>query len=166
MKKLFVLLFLTLFFTGGRAMAQGVSSDSAFTGSGSDFIIQQYCKAHKIVASKTASGLYYVIKKVGKGPAVTDSQKVSVNYTGSLINGFIFDSNTRKKFHHKAPFQYTVGAGQLIKGFDEGDKLLRVGGSAILIIPPTLGYGDKDLKIIPPNSILIFEVQILSVNKS
>ncbi len=71
----------------------------------------------------------------------------------------------KRKFHHKAPFEYKVGTGQLIRGFEEGDKLLHAGGSAILIIPPYLGYGDRDMKIIPPNSVLGFEVHIRAVNK-
>jgi FKBP-type peptidyl-prolyl cis-trans isomerase FkpA len=137
-----------------RAAAQHVNSDS---------LIQQYCKAHKLAPAKSASGLYYIIKQAGNGQPVKDSVKVIVNYKGSLMDGTVFDSNMKRKFHHKVPFQYWPGAGQIIKGFDEGDKLLHEGGSAILIIPPTLGYGDKDLKVIPPNSILIFEVHILKV---
>ena len=121
MKKIIVILFVVFFFTGGRAMAQTINSDSVFTGFpamgkaiNNDSLIQQYCKAHKLSPVKSASGLYYVIKKAGNGPAVTDGQKVSVNYTGSLTDGFIFDSNMKKKYHHKTPFEYVAGAGQLI----------------------------------------------------
>ncbi len=158
MKKIIISLLITSsfsFFIAGGAIAQAVNEDS---------LILRYCSTHKLTPVKSPSGLYYVIKNPGKGAPVEDGKTVSINYTGSLANGKIFDSNRKKKFHHKTPFQYTVGKGMVIKGFEEGMKLLHSGGSAIIVIPPSLGYGDRNLGVIPPNSVLVFEVSILSVN--
>lgn len=112
--------------------------------------------------------MYYVIKEKGNGAAVTDSGMVSLNYNLNLVDGIIIDGTTKKKYGHKTPFEYKVGRlvpkpGGVLPGFNEGMKQLNVGGDAIFIIPPTLGYGDLDLKVVPPNSVLIFEVQVLGI---
>jgi FKBP-type peptidyl-prolyl cis-trans isomerase len=104
-------------------------------------------------STKTASGLYYRDITVGTGTTVTAGKAVSVKYTGNLINGSQFDAGT---------FPLTVGAGTVIKGWDEGLVGMKVGGKRQLIIPPSLGYGSRDNGPIPANSILVFSVEVLS----
>ena len=96
---------------------------------------------------------------VGTGAEAVDGKTVTVNYTGTLTNGKVFDSS----YSRNQPFSFQLGAGQVIKGWDEGVVGMRVGGKRKLVIPPALGYGDQATGSIPPNSTLIFEVQLVSV---
>jgi hypothetical protein len=107
---------------------------------------------------KTPSGLYYRDITVGTGPAVLTGQRISVRYTGALRTGTVFDSNTTAA----TPFSFTLGAHQVIEGWDEGVLGMRVGGKRQLIIPPTVGYGPEDYGPIPGNSILVFTVEVIS----
>ncbi len=132
-------------------------------------IIANYLKANNLTATTTADGLNYVITTQGHGALPAIGQTVSVNYSGFLLNsngtlGTEFDSNTDSKFGHVTPFTFQIGAGQVIAGWDEAFRLLPVGTSAQLIIPSTLAYGTTGSgSSIPPNSILVFNVQVLSV---
>jgi len=131
-------------------------------------VINNYLAANKLTATTTADGLNYVIETPGTGPVPTKGQKVTVNYSGFLLNvdgtkGTEFDSNTDSKFGHVTPFAFTLGAGQVIAGWDEAFALLPVGTVAELIIPSSLAYGTRGSGTsIPPNSILIFDVTVLS----
>jgi peptidylprolyl isomerase len=108
----------------------------------------------------TGSGLQYEDLVVGKGESPRNGQKVSVHYTGWLTNGSKFDSSVDRG----QPFEFTIGHGQVIKGWDEGVLTMKIGGKRKLIIPPGLGYGPGGMPpVIPPNSTLIFEVQLLGV---
>jgi len=112
----------------------------------------------------TASGLIYEDKVVGTGAAASAGQKVSVHYTGWLYYG----GERGKKFDSSKdrgdPFGFPLGAGQVIKGWDEGVQGMKVGGTRVLTIPPSLGYGSRGAGgAIPPNATLIFEVELLSV---
>ena len=109
----------------------------------------------------TPSGLRYQDEVIGKGPAPTTGQHVTVNYVGMLTNGKTFDSSDPAK-----PFTFTIGMGQVIKGWDEGVMSMHVGGRRKLIIPAALGYGEKGAGdgVIPPNATLIFVVDLLAVN--
>lgn len=108
----------------------------------------------------TASGLQYVDEVVGKGPMPKTGQSVIVNYTGTLTDGKKFDSSLDR---HE-PFTFTIGEGQVIKGWDEGVGTMRVGGKRKLTIPPELGYGSRGAGgVIPPNATLIFDVELLDV---
>jgi FKBP-type peptidyl-prolyl cis-trans isomerase len=104
----------------------------------------------------------------GNGTVPHNGQTVTVNYSGFLLNsnatiGTEFDSNTDPKFGHVTPFSFLLGAGQVIKGWDEAFALLKVGTVAQLVIPPTLAYGAAGKPpSIPPNSILIFNVTLVS----
>ena len=97
---------------------------------------------------------------VGEGAEAQDYNKVVVNYTGSLEDGSIFDSSLNPG---REPFTFTLGVGSVIKGWDLGVKGMKVGGKRKLTIPPELGYGERNTGVIPPNSTLIFEVDLLEV---
>ncbi|HET9870674.1 MAG TPA: FKBP-type peptidyl-prolyl cis-trans isomerase [bacterium] len=108
----------------------------------------------------TASGLQYQVLQPGDGPEAKPGQQVSVHYTGWLTNGTKFDSSLDRG----QPFQFTLGAGQVIKGWDEGVAGMKVGEKRKLTIPAALGYGPQGAGgVIPPNATLIFEVQLLGV---
>jgi len=109
--------------------------------------------------TKTASGLEYWDIKVGTGAVAQTGQHVKVHYTGWLTNGKKFDSSVGGK-----PFEFMLGASQVIKGWDEGVAGMKVGGKRQLHIPPDLAYGPAGYPpVIPPNSALIFDVQLVEV---
>lgn len=111
-------------------------------------------------STTTDSGLTYIITQPGSGEQLKAGQTVTVNYTGLLTNGFKFDSSVDRN----EPFSFPLGAGRVIKGWDEGIQKLRVGDRAILIIPPQLAYGERGAGAdIAPNSTLIFTVDVISV---
>jgi len=109
---------------------------------------------------KTASGLEYVEIKAGTGAEAVAGKTVSVHYEGKLLDGKVFDSS----FERGTPIEFKLGVGQVIKGWDEGIALMKVGGQAALTIPSELGYGERGAGgIIPPNAMLIFEVELVAV---
>ncbi len=108
----------------------------------------------------TDSGLKYVDIVEGTGATPQRGQTVSVHYTGTLENGTKFDSSRDRG----QPFQFPLGAGRVIKGWDEGIASMKVGGQRKLIIPPDLGYGSRGAGgVIPPNATLLFDVELLGV---
>src|SRR5215471_17747151 len=114
----------------------------------------------------TKSGLQYIDQKVGSGDVAMKGNTVSVHYTGWFYTegkrGMKFDSSLDRKM----PFEFKLGARQVIPGWDEGVEGMKVGGKRELIIPPDLGYGPRGMPgIIPPNSTLNFEVELLKVSK-
>lgn len=110
----------------------------------------------------TASGLTYVITQHGTGREPQPGETVIVNYTGLLGTGTKFDSS----LDHGKPFEFKLGAGMVIKGWDEGIAKLRVGDQATLIIPPGLGYGARGAGgVIPPNATLIFIVELVGIKE-
>ena len=111
----------------------------------------------------TPSGLQYEDTVVGSGDTAMPGDQVSVHYTGWLYadenKGAKFDSSKDRG----TPFEFSLGGGQVIRGWDEGVQGMQVGGSRTLIIPPTLGYGTRGAGgVIPPNATLLFEVELLS----
>lgn len=109
---------------------------------------------------KTDSGLQYWDIKVGLGPFAKAGDHVKVHYTGWLITGKKFDSSVDAN----QPYEFTLGQGEVIKGWDEGVAGMKVGGKRQLRIPPDLAYGaEGHPKVIPPNATLIFDVQLLAV---
>jgi len=111
-------------------------------------------------AITTASGLTYIITKRGTGAQLKAGDEAIVNYTGLLTNGQKFDSSLDRG----EPFSFPLGAGRVIKGWDEGVQKLRVGDHVTLIIPPSIGYGSRGAGgAIPPDATLIFIIEVVGV---
>jgi FKBP-type peptidyl-prolyl cis-trans isomerase len=123
--------------------------------------IQEYMDKKGFKVEPTSTGLYYIETAKGKGPKPTVGQRVKVHYTGYLLNGRKFDSS----FDREAPFEFNLGKGEVIGGWDEGIALMNVGTSATLIVPSQLGYGSSGSGIIPPFAPLVFEVQLIEILK-
>ena len=108
----------------------------------------------------TASGLKYLDVVEGDGPSPERGQTIQVHYTGTLENGKKFDSSVDRG----QPYEFPIGTGRVIKGWDEGLMTMKVGGKRKLIIPPTLGYGPQGSPPkIPPNATLLFDVELVSI---
>lgn len=111
-------------------------------------------------AIKTPSGLTIEDLVVGTGDAAAAGRRVSVHYTGWTTDGKKFDSSKDRG----QPFMFSLGEGEVIRGWDEGVAGMKVGGKRKLTIPPELGYGSRGAgKVIPPNATLLFEVELLAV---
>ena len=109
---------------------------------------------------KTQSGLDFIEIEAGTGAQAQAGKTVAVHYTGKFQDGKIFDTSTTRG----EPIEFQLGVGQVIKGWDEGIAMMRVGGKAQLIIPPDLAYGEKGAGgVIPPNATLVFDVELVSV---
>lgn len=109
----------------------------------------------------TPSGLKYVMLKTGNGRKPNAGDRVKVHYTGKLTNGFKFDSSRDRD----KPFEFKLGGGQVIRGWDEGIALLGVGDQALLIVPPDLGYGSRAVGPLPANATLYFDVELLDATE-
>tara|TARA_Y100000748_G_C15484318_1_gene484116 strand:+ start:1648 stop:2052 length:405 start_codon:yes stop_codon:yes gene_type:complete len=107
-----------------------------------------------------SNGLVIEDIKIGEGQGVEKFNIVTVNYTGLLEDGTKFDSSLNPG---RTPFRFTVGAGQVIQGWDQGLIGMKIGGKRKLTIPPELGYGSRDNGPIPANSTLIFEIDLLGI---
>ncbi len=111
-------------------------------------------------AAKPAADLKIEDSKVGEGAEAATGKTVSVHYTGTLTDGKKFDSSLDRG----QPFKFTLGAGQVIRGWDQGISGMKVGGKRKLTIPPELGYGERGAGgVIPPNATLVFEVELIEV---
>ncbi len=109
----------------------------------------------------TDSGLKYEDLVEGDGDVAEAGQTVSVHYTGWLTDGSKFDSSKDRNM----PFEFPLGAGHVIRGWDEGVQGMKIGGTRKLTIPPQLGYGAAGAGgVIPPNATLVFEVELLAIN--
>jgi peptidylprolyl isomerase len=109
--------------------------------------------------NRSDSGLYTQDLVVGTGAEATTGRKLQMHYSGWLPNGMLFDTSRTTG----QTFSFTLGQHEVIQGWDEGVAGMRAGGQRRLVIPSELGYGDRDLGTIPPNSVLIFDVELISV---
>lgn len=139
-------------------------------------IISNHLAKQQITAQTTPSGLHYVIDTPGQGAHSQKGDTVKVNYTGQLLGGKVFDTSVESaaKEHgvHNPqrpyePIAFKLGVGQVIQGWDEGISLLKQGGKGRLFIPSTLAYGSQSVggDLIPANSVLVFEVELVEINK-
>jgi peptidylprolyl isomerase len=103
------------------------------------------------------SGLQYIDDVVGTGPMPKKGQKVAIKYTAMVGNKRIEASSPA------APFEFVLGSDQAMKGLDEGVSTMKVGGKRRILVPPELGYGNNEVGNVPPNSIIIYEVELLSI---
>jgi len=109
---------------------------------------------------KTSSRLEFIEVEAGTGAQAVAGKTVSVHCTGKLQDGKVFDSSIPRG----EPITFQLGAGRVIKGWDEGIALMKVGGKAQLVIPPALGYGERGAGgVIPPNATLVFDVELVDV---
>lgn len=107
----------------------------------------------------TPSGLKYVDLAPGSGATIKTGDQVTVNYVGKFMDGTVFDASSR----HGGTMDYVQGVTSLISGWTEGTSTMKPGGKRKLIIPPNLGYGADGNEVIPPNSTLIFEIEVIAV---
>ena len=132
-------------------------------GSASDLITDDTTEGEAMADENvitTDSGLQYVVIAEGDGAQPQTGQRVFVHYVGTLEDGTKFDSSRDRG----RPFDFTIGQGQVIKGWDEGVGMMKVGDRRKLIIPPELGYGARGAGgVIPPNATLIFDVELLRI---
>lgn len=132
---------------GGNEAADGDGSVEDISAAGEDSIV-------------TESGLIYTVLTEGNGDMPETGDTVVVHYTGTLEDGTVFDSS----FNRGQPFEFTLGVGQVIQGWDEGVAMMREGEEAVLTIPADIAYGDSGSGSIPPGATLIFRVSLLDIN--
>ena len=121
-------------------------------------LIENYLKENNIDATKTESGLYYEVTKKGTGTNASAGDNVTVHYTGMLLDGEVFDSSLSRN----EPFSFQLGRGMVIRGWDEGITYFNKGAEGKIYIPSPLGYGAAGAGgVIPPNAVLVFEIQVL-----
>ena len=134
------------------------NADDLMDNSGEEAMAGDAASAENTVT--TDSGLQYVVIEEGDGASPQAGQRVFVHYVGTLEDGTKFDSSRDRG----RPFDFTIGQGQVIKGWDEGVGMMKVGDRRKLIIPPDLGYGARGAGgVIPPNATLIFDVELLRI---
>ncbi|NJO80859.1 MAG: FKBP-type peptidyl-prolyl cis-trans isomerase [Cyanobacteria bacterium RM1_2_2] len=140
-----------------ESLAQASNSS---TTNATDLMSQENLSEENPNLVTTESGLKYIDLVEGTGATPQTGQTVVVHYTGTLENGRKFDSSRDRN----QPFSFPIGAGRVIKGWDEGLSTMKVGGQRQLIIPPDLGYGARGAGgVIPPNATLIFDVELLDI---
>jgi FKBP-type peptidyl-prolyl cis-trans isomerase FkpA len=126
--------------------------------------LQAYLDKKGIKAVKTKNGAFVEITEPGTGTKADSGTSATVMYRGMLQNGEVFDTNMDTSKHHTDPFTFTVGQGQVIKGWDEGLPYFGIGGKGKIYIPSTLGYGRRGSPpVIPPSSNLVFEIEVKDV---
>jgi FKBP-type peptidyl-prolyl cis-trans isomerase len=135
--------------------------------------LDKYLSDNKVKVQPTESGLYYIETKKGNGAKPEVGKTVKVNYTGRFLDGKVFDTNNEKEakaagiFNERRPYEpieFTLGQGQVIKGWEEGIAMMKVGGKAKLIIPSNLAYGERGVNgAIPPYATLVFDVELVGI---
>jgi peptidylprolyl isomerase len=112
------------------------------------------------------SGVQITVVKEGTGEPVKAGDRVAMNYTGKLSDGTVFDTNIDPKFGHPEPFVFTLGAKEVIEGWERGVLGMKVGEQRTLVVSPEFGYGEAGVGgVIPPNATLTFDVELIAVQK-
>jgi FKBP-type peptidyl-prolyl cis-trans isomerase len=128
-----------------------------------DSLLNSYLTTNKITVKPTKSGLYFIEKQKGSGPLIKAGDEVSVEYTGMLTNGKIFDSSTT----HNEAFTFTAGAKQVIEGWDEALLKMRKGSKALIVCPSVIAYGRNGSQgVIPPYAPLVFEMEVVGIKSA
>ena len=149
--------------SGSAASGSGATSATGTTSTSTSTTSQTSAAAETAAPKEVtmANGLKYVDLKVGDGTIAEAGKTATVHYTGWLTDGTKFDSSVDSG----RPFSFRLGGGQVIRGWDEGVKGMRVGGKRKLTIPPDLGYGQAGAGgVIPPNATLVFDVELLEIH--
>ena len=146
--------------TPSAAETQAVNTTAAANTQAATTTAQDAAKPADATAATGAETLQITDIKEGTGLTATAGKKVTVNYTGTLLNGTKFDSTKDRG----TPFSFVLGSGMVIAGWDQGVKGMKEGGVRKLVIPPNLAYGNRSVGgVIPPNSTLVFEIELLKV---
>jgi FKBP-type peptidyl-prolyl cis-trans isomerase len=111
------------------------------------------------IGATTAAELQIEDIEIGSGIAAADNDRLAVNYKGHLEDGTEFDNSYKRG----QPFEFNLGQGEVIRGWDKGLRGMKVGGKRRLVIPPEMGYGSDDLGLTPPNSTLIFDLELVEI---
>ena len=157
MKKLLATLFtLTLFISCSSSDKDAPVSPPKDYSAENDKEITDYLSKNNLTATKSTTGLYYIINEPGTGAQPTASSKVTVAYKGYFTNGSVFDQSSASGL--------TFPLSEVIKGWTEGIPYFKEGGNGVLLIPAHLGYGSYANAKIPAGSVLIFDVKLLKVN--
>ncbi|GAA4110795.1 hypothetical protein GCM10022393_08080 [Aquimarina addita] len=155
MKHLLYSLSLILFISCNNSSNETTTTQTDFTVE-NDQEINAYLEDNNLVAQKSDTGLYYIINEPGDGAEPTATSNVTVAYKGFFTNGNVFDESSADGI--------SFGLQQVIKGWTEGITYFKEGGSGMLLIPSHLGYGSFDRGPIPGGSVLVFDIELLSVN--
>jgi len=162
MRRSSIIVFLLSFVSAAMLLAQTAgqqTSTKAGTTKSTTKAATPHPTAPAVLWVTTPSALKYQDVVVGKGPQPKEGDTVVVNYTGKFTNGKVFDTSVGKR-----PFEFHLGRGEVIKGWDEGVGSMYVGGKRKLLIPPDLAYGQAGYPgVIPPNSTLTFDVELLKI---
>lgn len=136
-------------------------------------VIENYLEENDLTAERNiASDLFYIVEQEGNGVKPENGQTVQVNYTGMFLDGTVFDTSIESVAQEAGvfsesrdykPFEFILGSRQVILGWDIGIKLLEEGSTATLILPSYLGYGYRGNTSIPPNTVLLFEVEVVNI---
>jgi FKBP-type peptidyl-prolyl cis-trans isomerase len=147
-----------------KAAADRAAADK--TAAEQETTILEYLKTNNLRCQRSNSGLHVLINNAGTGASPSVGDDVTMNYTGMFLDGKKFDSNVDSAFGHVSPFNFPLGQGRVIKGWDEGVAMLKKGGKATFIIPSALAYGAGGSGSIPANSILRFDVELVDFKKA
>ncbi|MES2701763.1 MAG: FKBP-type peptidyl-prolyl cis-trans isomerase [Bacteroidota bacterium] len=127
-------------------------------------VLKAYFAKNKIKATRTPAGVYYVVSKKGSGENMKAGQHIAMKYLGTFLDGKRFDGNMDEKFNSKGnPYSFTLGAGQVIRGWDEGIQHFNTGSRGTIYLPSAMGYGAQGMGPIPPNSVLVFHIEVVGV---
>lgn len=141
-------------------LAGAAASDVVTVDTGGDVVANRSEAFYKAVnANGNLKSMVIEDVRVGEGAEVVSGNIVSVHYVGTLQDGTEFDNSNKRG----EPFEFVVGAGQVIKGWDTGLVGMKVGGQRILVIPPDMAYGEQGIGPIPPNSNLVFSIELLEI---